>query len=215
MLNIAIIGGGAAGFFAAISAKTKMPNSNVIVFEKTNRILAKVGISGGGRCNLTNSFADISDLKQAYPRGNKLIKRLFKRFDYNDTFQWFEAHGVQLVTQPDNCVFPFSQNSQTIIDCLTHTAQQLGVDVCLQHTLTNITKQTEGKIEVHFKDKPYRTFDRVIITTGGSLRTANLQYLENLGHKIEATIPALFTFNIAEKAFKNLMGTRFIIYSCY
>lgn len=103
MLNIAIIGGGAAGFFAAISAKTKMPNSNVIVFEKTNRILAKVGISGGGRCNLTNSFADISDLKQAYPRGNKLIKRLFKRFDYNDTFQWFEAHGVQLVTQPDNC----------------------------------------------------------------------------------------------------------------
>ena len=207
MLNIAIIGGGAAGFFAAISAKTKMPNSNVIVFEKTNRILAKVGISGGGRCNLTNSFADISDLKQAYPRGNKLIKRLFKRFDYNDTFQWFEAHGVQLVTQPDNCVFPFSQNSQTIIDCLTHTAQQLGVDVCLQHRLTNITKQTEGKIEVHFKDKPYRTFDRVIITTGGSLRTANLQYLENLGHKIEATIPALFTFNIAEKAFKNLMGT--------
>ncbi|MBF1443529.1 MAG: NAD(P)/FAD-dependent oxidoreductase [Prevotella pallens] len=207
MLNIAIIGGGAAGFFAAISAKTKMPNSNVIVFEKTNRILAKVGISGGGRCNLTNSFADISDLKQAYPHGNKLIKRLFKRFDYNDTFQWFEAHGVQLVTQPDNCVFPFSQNSQTIIDCLTHTAQQLGVDVCLQHRLTNIAKQTEGKIEVHFKDKPYRTFDRVIITTGGSLRTANLQYLENLGHKIEATIPALFTFNIAEKAFKNLMGT--------
>lgn len=102
---------------------------------------------------------------------------------------------------------PFSQNSQTIIDCLTHTAQHLGADVCLQHTLTNITKQTEGKIEVHFKDKPYRTFDRVIITTGGSLRTANLQYLENLGHKIEATIPALFTFNIAEKAFKNLMGT--------
>ena len=79
MLNIAIIGGGAAGFFAAISAKTKMPNSNVIVFEKTNRILAKVSISGGGRCNLTNSFADISDLKQAYPRGNKLIKRLFKK----------------------------------------------------------------------------------------------------------------------------------------
>ena len=116
-------------------------------------------------------------------------------------------------------MFPFSQNSQTIIDCLTHTAQQLGVDICLQHRLTNITKQTEGKIEVHFKDKPYRTFDRVIITTGGSLRTANLQYLENLGHKIEATIPALFTFNIAEKAFKNLMGTVvehvFIIYSCY
>ena len=207
MQNIAIIGGGAAGFFAAISAKTTQPDATVTVFEKAGHVLAKVGVSGGGRCNLTNSFADITDLKQAYPRGDKLLKRLFKRFDYNDAYQWFEAHGVRLVTQSDNCVFPFSQSSQTIIDCLTHTAQRLGVTICLKHTLTSIAKQQQGKIEVHFKDKPSRTFDRVIITTGGSPRAVNLQYLEAIGNKIEMPVPSLFTFNITEKAFCNLMGT--------
>lgn len=207
MQNIAIIGGGAAGFFAAISAKITQPDATVTVFEKAGHVLAKVGVSGGGRCNLTNSFADITDLKQAYPRGDKLLKRLFKRFDYNDAYQWFEAHGVRLVTQSDNCVFPFSQSSQTIIDCLTHTAQRLGVTICLKHTLTSIAKQQQGKIEVHFKDKTSRTFDRVIITTGGSPRAVNLQYLEAIGNKIEMPVPSLFTFNITEKAFCNLMGT--------
>ena len=138
MQNIAIIGGGAAGFFAAISAKTTQPDATVTVFEKTGRVLAKVGVSGGGRCNLTNSFADITDLK---------------------------------------------------------------------HTLTSIAKQQQGKIEVHFKDKTSRTFDRVIITTGGSPRAVNLQYLEAIGNKIEMPVPSLFTFNITEKAFCNLMGT--------
>ena len=207
MQNIAIIGGGAAGFFAAISAKTTQPDAAVTVFEKAGRVLAKVGVSGGGRCNLTNSFADITDLKQAYPRGDKLLKRLFKRFDYSDAYQWFETHGVRLVTQDDNCVFPRSQDSQTVIDCLTHTAQRLGVTVCLHHSLTGIAKQAQGKIEVHFKDKPLRTFDKVIITTGGSPRAAGLQYLADLGHKIETPVPSLFTFNIAEKAFCNQMGT--------
>ena len=207
MQNIAIIGGGAAGFFAAISAKTTQPNAAVTIFEKTGRVLAKVGVSGGGRCNLTNSFVDITDLKQAYPRGDKLLKRLFKRFDYNDAYQWFEAHGVRLVTQNDNCVFPQAQDSQVIIDCLTRTAQRLGVSVCLHHTLTSIAKQAQGKIEVHFKDKPLRTFDKVIVTTGGSPRATGLQYLADLGHKIETPVPSLFTFNISEKAFCNQMGT--------
>lgn len=207
MQNIAIIGGGAAGFFAAISAKSAQPDAAVTVFEKAGRVLAKVGVSGGGRCNLTNSFADITDLKQAYPRGDKLLKRLFKRFDYNDAYQWFEAHGVRLVTQDDNCIFPLSQNSQTVIDCLTQTAQRLGVTVCLHHALVGIVKQAQGKIEVHFKDKPLRTFDKVIITTGGSPRANGLQYLSDLGHKIETPVPSLFTFNISEKAFCNQMGT--------
>ena len=207
MQNIAIIGGGAAGFFAAISAKTTQPDATVTVFEKAGHVLAKVGVSGGGRCNLTNSFADITDLKQAYPRGDKLLKRLFKRFDYSDAYQWFEAHGVRLVTQDDNCVFPRSQDSQTVIDCLTHTAQRLGVTVCLHHSLTGIAKQAQGKTEVHFKDKPLRTFDKVIITTGGSPRATGLQYLADLGHKIETPVPSLFTFNISEKAFCNQMGT--------
>ena len=98
MPNIAIIGGGAAGFFAAVNAKTTYPQTTVTIFEKSNRVLAKVLISGGGRCNLTNSFAQVKDLKHVYPRGDKLIKRLFKVFDHHDTYRWFEEQGVPLVT---------------------------------------------------------------------------------------------------------------------
>ena len=105
-LHIAIVGGGAAGLFAAITAKHYYPDTDVCIFEKNNKLLAKVAITGGGRCNLTNSFADIADLSNAYPRGHKLIKRLFNTFDYDDVYQWFEDHGVPLVTQEDNCVFP-------------------------------------------------------------------------------------------------------------
>lgn len=206
MRNIAIIGGGAAGHFAAIAAKKAEPESVVTIFEKSGRVLVKVGVSGGGRCNLTNSFNDISDLKQAYPRGEKLLKRLFKTFDYKDAFQWFEQHGVVLVTQEDECVFPRSQSSQSVIDCLTHTASKLGVVTNLHHVLTKIQKMDNNRLELHFKDKAPRQFDKVIITTGGSPRIGGLQYLADLGHKIEQPVPSLFTFNIREKAFCNLMG---------
>lgn len=206
MRNIAIIGGGAAGHFAAIAAKKAEPESVVTIFEKSGRVLVKVGVSGGGRCNLTNSFNDISDLKQAYPRGEKLLKRLFKTFDNKDAFQWFEQHGVALVTQEDECVFPRSQSSQSVIDCLTHTASKLGVVTNLHHVLTKIQKMDNNRLELHFKDKAPRQFDKVIITTGGSPRIGGLQYLADLGHKIEQPVPSLFTFNIREKAFCNLMG---------
>ena len=206
MRNIAILGGGAAGHFAAIAAKKAEPESVVTIFEKSGRVLVKVGVSGGGRCNLTNSFNDISDLKQAYPRGEKLLKRLFKTFDYKDAFQWFEQHGVVLVTQEDECVFPRSQSSQSVIDCLTHTASKLGVVTNLHHVLTKIQKMDNNRLELHFKDTAPRQFDKVIITTGGSPRIGGLQYLADLGHKIEQPVPSLFTFNIREKAFCNLMG---------
>ena len=105
-VNVAIVGGGASGFFAAIRAKSKNPNANVTIFEKNQKALAKVMITGGGRCNLTNTFEEISDLKHAYPRGHKLMKRLFKQFDYHEVYKWFEDNGVPLVTQEDLCVFP-------------------------------------------------------------------------------------------------------------
>lgn len=115
-LHIAIIGGGAAGYFAAIEAKRKCPSADITIFEKNQKMLAKVEITGGGRCNLTNSFQGISDAKQAYPRGHKLMKRLFKRFDHRSTYQWFEREGVRLTTQEDECVFPVSQSSHSIIN---------------------------------------------------------------------------------------------------
>jgi predicted Rossmann fold flavoprotein len=117
MMDIAIIGGGAAGFFAAITAKENYPESRVVIFEKSSNVLSKVKISGGGRCNVTNACADISELCNAYPRGGNSLKKLFHRFSNRDAMQWFESRGVPLVVQDDDCVFPAAQDSQIIINC--------------------------------------------------------------------------------------------------
>ena len=207
MKNIAIIGGGAAGFFAAITAKKQNKNNEVFIFERSKRVLAKVAITGGGRCNVTNSFNEISSLTMAYPRGHKLLKRLFNIFDYTTCYQWFEEHGVKLITQADNCVFPQSQDAQSIVQCLVNEARKLGVKVITDHWLENIEAQENGTICLHFKDKGKRCFDTVAITTGGSPRIEPLQYLAKYGHKIEQPVPSLFTFNINNKNLKELMGT--------
>jgi predicted Rossmann fold flavoprotein len=225
-LHIAIIGGGAAGFFAAIEAKRNFPHADITILEKNSKVLAKVEITGGGRCNLTNSFDEISDLKQAYPRGHKLMKRLFKRFDYQHAFDWFEENGVPLVTQEDQCVFPQSQDSHSIIDCLVNTAKRLGVKIQCNHQLTAITELEDERLLLEFKISKEKgnlsgassashpvseirqiAFHRVAITTGGHPKIENFKHLSDLGHAIEQPIPSLFTLNIADKAFKNLMGT--------
>ena len=130
-MTIAIIGGGAAGYFAAIEAKRNCPSADITIFEKAPKMLAKVEITGGGRCNLTNSFRQISDVKHAYPRGHKLMKRLFKRFDHRSAYEWFEREGVGLTTQDDECVFPQSQDSHSIIDCLMGLAGRKAEDTPL------------------------------------------------------------------------------------
>lgn len=209
-LHIAIIGGGAAGFFAAIEAKRNFPHTDITIFEKNSKVLAKVEITGGGRCNLTNSFEEISDLKQAYPRGHKLMKRLFKRFDYQHAFNWFEENGVPLVTQEDQCVFPQSQDSHSIIDCLVNTAKRLGVKIQCNHQLTAITELEDERLLLDFKtfsEIRQMAFHRVAITTGGHPKLESFKHLSDIGHAIELPIPSLFTFNIADKAFKSLMGT--------
>ena len=207
MLNIAIIGGGAAGFFAAIAAKEKNPEAQVTIFEKNQKVLAKVAITGGGRCNLTNSFAEIKDLKQAYPRGDKLMKRLFKTFDYHDIYAWFENHGVKLITQEDQCVFPLSQNAQSIIDCLAYEARRLGVKTCTSHTLQLIQRAENGNFELYFQNHPSQVFNRVALTTGGSPKVSGLDHLRNLPHAIVQPVPSLFTFNITDTRLRALMGT--------
>ncbi len=216
-LQIAIIGGGAAGFFAAITAKQRFPHSTVTIFEKAQRVLAKVEITGGGRCNLTNSFEGVSDPKQAYPRGYKLMKRLFKQFDHHDAYEWFEENGVPLVKQEDQCVFPQSQDSHSIIDCLVNTAKGMGVKIQCNHCLIAIKQMEDKRLLLCFKttkdkevtasSQEQMAFDRVAVTTGGHPRLESFRYLADLGHKIEPPIPSLFTFNIADKAFKELMGT--------
>jgi len=206
-MDIAIIGGGAAGFMAAIVARRTNPASKVTIFERAQKVLAKVEITGGGRCNVTNSFAAITDMKQAYPRGHKLMKRLMKTFSHEDTYRWFEQHGVPLVTQEDECVFPKAQDSHAIINCLVRQANELGVTICCRHRLVNIHKMEDGRLKLEFENGSHRVFHRTIITTGGSPNGRGLQYLAQLGHDIEPPVPSLFTFNIKDRAFCDLMGT--------
>lgn len=206
-MRIAIIGGGAAGFFAAIRAKETRPDSDVVIYEKGSSPLAKVAVTGGGRCNLTNSFAAIKDLKQAYPRGDKLMKRLFKTFDYHDAYEWFESRGVELMTQDDECVFPRSQSSQSIIDCLTENARRLGVTIITHHALGLIVPRENCLHLIFNNGQKEEDADRVIITTGGHPREDAFGYLKDLGHEITPPVPSLFTFNINDKPLRALMGT--------
>ena len=207
-MKIAIVGGGAAGFFLAIHLKQTVPENRVIIFERAGRVLAKVRVSGGGRCNLTNSFAHVDDLSHIYPRGARLMKRLLREFSHEDAYRWFEAHGVKLVTQDDDCVFPAVQDSAAVISCLTHQAGRLGVEVRLGHPVKAVKRHEEGGLEVLFSGEGHSAerFDRVAVTTGGAPRSEGFDYLAALGHKMETPCPSLYTFSILHKDLTAMMG---------
>ena len=208
-MRTAIIGGGAAGFFAAIALKEINPSVRVTIYERAKKCLAKVEISGGGRCNCTNSFAEVGDLKSVYPRGHKLMKRLFNVFDHEDAYTWFERHGVPLTTQDDQCVFPVSQDSHSITLTLQNEARRLGVEVRTLHELTALTPPSEanGAYTLEFLGRPSETAEAVILTAGGQPRADGLlQVLSRLGLPIQAPHPSLFTFTIAHKPLTDLMG---------
>ncbi len=219
-MQIKIIGGGAAGFFLAINIKEMRPDADVTIFEKAKKVLAKVEVSGGGRCNVTNSFEGIKDMKSVYPRGERLMKRLFNVFDNEDAYRWFEKHGVKLITQEDNCVFPQSQDSHSIINCFLSHARRLGINICTNCKVTKIEKAEKGNFVIETEkgkyssdfstkevEKTKETADFAVVTTGGSPRREGLQWLEVLGHKITPPVPSLFTFNIKLPQLRELMGT--------
>jgi len=205
-MKIAIIGGGAAGFFSAITAKENFPEAEVVIFEKTQKLLSKVKISGGGRCNVTNGCKSINELCIAYPRGGKELKKAFHVFNTRHTMDWFQTRGVPLVVQDDNCVFPVSQNSQSIIDCFLNETKKLSVKVQLGMNLKSLQPLTE-QLGLWFNDllQPV-LFDKVIVTTGGSPKRSGLDWLEILGHKIENPVPSLFTFKMPSEPIIQLMG---------
>lgn len=206
-MQVAIIGGGAAGFFAAIATKENYPNAKVVILEKSKKLLSKVKISGGGRCNVTNGCTSIKDLVKAYPRGSKALKKAFHVFNTQHTMDWFESRNVPLVVQEDNCVFPVSQNSQSIIDCFLEEVRRLGVQIEVGNAVKKITP-LEDAIELTLSkgDLAPRKFDKVIVATGGSPKLQGLEWLANLGHKIETPVPSLFTFNMPNEAITKLMG---------
>ncbi len=192
-MKTAIIGGGAAGFFLAVNLKEMMPEMEVTIFERAQRVLSKVEVSGGGRCNCTNSFEDVTDLRMVYPRGHRLMKRLFNVFDYQSAFAWFEHHGVPLITQDDQCVFPAAQDSHAIINCFLTLARRHQVQICLGRKIQSLDALQD--------------YDFIAVTTGGSPKGEGLRWLADLGHEIEQPVPSLFTFQVAHKSLTALMGT--------
>jgi predicted Rossmann fold flavoprotein len=206
-MEVAIIGGGAAGFFSAIAVKKNHPNAHVVIFEKSGRVMEKLKMSGGGRCNVTNGCRSIPELCKAYPRGGKALKKPFHIFNTAHTWDWFESRGVSLVLQEDNCVFPASQDSQSIIFCFLKETSKSKVDIQINSGISSIERSGE-QLAVYFEKesiKP-RIFDKVIVTTGGSPRLKGLDWLGNLGHQIETPVPSLFTFKMPTEVITQLMG---------
>ncbi|MBK7572261.1 MAG: NAD(P)/FAD-dependent oxidoreductase [Bacteroidetes bacterium] len=203
--NIAVIGAGAAGFFGAIRMKSLLPEANVIVFEKSNKMLAKVKVSGGGRCNVTHACFEVSKLIKNYPRGSKELRSAFMQFACTDTVNWFNDRGVELKIESDGRMFPVSNNSQTIIDCLMDEAERLGVQFSLGTSIKKVTGK-ESKIELLFENDSTIEFDAVLIATGGHPNKEGFKWLAATNHSIVEPVPSLFTFNFKDKTISALMG---------
>jgi hypothetical protein len=201
--NILIIGGGAAGFFAAIASAEKNQGNNSIILEKGDSVLSKVKISGGGRCNVTNSCTDPGELIKYYPRGGKELLSPFYKFNPGDTIEWFKRHGVKLKTEPDGRIFPASNDSQTIVDCLVDSAISNNIKVLIQSGVTNIKKTSSGNWNITSSGKEFQATS-VIICSGSS--NSIWKIINDLGHKIEFPIPSLFTFNIKDKRIEGISG---------
>lgn len=207
-MKIAVIGGGAAGFFAALSVKKHYPDATVTIFEKRGDLLAKVKISGGGRCNFTNACTNVEILAKAYPRGGNQMKRLLKEFGTQDTVRWFAERGVPSVVQEDNCVFPASQNSMSIVNCLLKSSMKAGVEIVTNAKIEAIEIMPEKNLKLIFLKNPEKPaiFDKVIVTTGGSPKAAGISWLEKLGHRVISPVPSLFSFNIPSDEIRLCMG---------
>ena len=204
--DIAIIGAGAAGFFAAINCAEKYPQYQVTIFEKGNKLLSKVRVSGGGRCNVTHACFDVNLLVKNYPRGEKQLKSVFSRFMTSDTINWFESRGVKLKIEGDGRMFPVTDSSQTIIDCLMNEAEKHNVKIETGCDVLRVEKKENGKIELTFRYEERHEFDAVLIATGGSANTAGFDWLKESGHEIISPVPSLFTFNMPKNKVTELMG---------
>ncbi len=202
--DLVVVGGGAAGFFGAINAASINPSRRILILEKSTKLLSKVRISGGGRCNVTHHCFDSTPLAKHYPRGQKELKKLFREFQAKDTVAWFEKRGVKLKSEEDGRMFPATNNSQTIIDCFLQEAQKLNIEIELQQEVTKIEKQG-GVFHVHTNHQQFIA-SKLLIAAGGYNKPENYQWLAALGHEIVQPIPSLFTFNDSAKEFADLMG---------
>jgi predicted Rossmann fold flavoprotein len=203
MTEIAIIGGGAAGFFAAITAAERYPRGSIALIEASQQPLGKVKISGGGRCNVTHACFDPATLVQFYPRGQRALRGAFSRFQPQDTVDWFTQRGVQLKTEADGRMFPVSDSSQTIIDCLVRSAEDAGVKIWTGTTITQIDQTLQG-FRLSNKAGNIWEVDRLLLATGSN--ATGYRWAKQLGHTIEPIVPSLFTLKITDPRLADLAG---------
>jgi predicted Rossmann fold flavoprotein len=204
--KIAIIGGGAAGFFAAITAAEADPSAEVVVYEKGNAFLTKVKISGGGRCNVTHACFDPALLSKNYPRGSRELRGAFHVWQSQDTVAWFEARGVELKAEADGRMFPVTDSSQTIIDCFMKSARDAGVVLKTGIALNELQVDPDGTFSLHFSNDETVRADKVCITSGSLKASPLTRAIESLGHSIEPLVPSLFAFNIPDPRLEELAG---------
>ncbi len=204
-LNIVVVGGGAAGFFGAIACAKANPHAQVTLLEASRQPLAKVLISGGGRCNVTHACFEPARLVQNYPRGGKALRGAFSRFQAEDTVAWFTDHGVHLKTEADGRMFPITDNSETIVECLIKAAAKSGVELRMGTPVVSVTKLSPAAgFEILLKSGETKKCDRLLLATGSN--PVGYKIAKDFGHHIEPPVPSLFTFNIPDPKLRSLAG---------
>jgi predicted Rossmann fold flavoprotein len=206
MTRIVIVGGGAAGFFAAIACAEAGTTAEIVILEKTSQFLSKVKISGGGRCNVTHACFNEREFAARFPRGERALIAPLKQFQASDTVAWFAARGVKLKTERDGRMFPVTDSSQTIIDCLLDAARAHGVKLKANCGVERVAKNAAGGFELTLSNGENLSCDRLLLATGGCRTPALGQLAVSLGHTLEAPVPSLFTFHIATPWLRGLAG---------
>lgn len=220
--KVVVVGGGAAGFFCAIQIAETNPQCEIIIVEKSNKILSKVKVSGGGRCNVTHACPDVEMLLKKYPRGSRFLKKTFYQFATNNTIEWFAKNGVQLHTEKDGRMFPVTNTSDTIIECFLRKIHQYKIQVRTQHEVLEVKKNLEKAdhvddqkskqsemqkaFTIELQGRVAMQADAICLATGGMLKSDRLHWLTQFGHHIVAPVPSLFTFNTVDKKITTLMG---------
>lgn len=207
--KLIVVGGGASGFFCAINAAKAAPNLEVTVLEKSSKLLSKVRISGGGRCNLTHQSEQPNDMIDAYPRGRNFVRKTLHQFSTQDTLDWFNARGIQAKAESDGRMFPVSNRSETIINCLLAEASLYGVNIITESAVSGLGVRENGfdlMINTTEGRPSIAAADFVCIASGGYPKEAGFDWLKQIGHSIESPVPSLFTFNIPDPTLHALMG---------
>jgi predicted Rossmann fold flavoprotein len=209
--NIVVVGGGAAGFFCAIQIAEMHPDWHVTIVEKSSKLLSKVRVSGGGRCNVTHACPDVDHLIQKYPRGQRFLKKAFYQFATKQTIDWFAHNEVKLHTEKDGRMFPITNDSETIVACFMKKVNQYQIEILLNHEVVSVEKKPNNIIhknqyELVCSNKKVLTADQICFAVGGIVKVENFKWIESLGHHFIPSVPSLFTFNVIDKQITTLMG---------